>query len=238
MSELPPGAAVLITRPEPGASETAARIADLGFRPLLAPMLVVRPIPSVLPSPRHVQAVLVTSGNALTGLPESFTGVRLLTVGAATAARARLTGFTDVHSADGDARDLAALARARCTQTGAPLLLVHGAGQGDALAAALLADGFQVGRAAVYQARPASHMPAAVASAWRSRQIGAALFFSAETARAFVTLVTAGRSAAAAANALAVAIGAPAAAALAPLPWGAVRVADRPDQEAMLALLR
>jgi uroporphyrinogen-III synthase len=81
-------------------------------------------------------------------------------------------------------------------------------------------------------------MPDAVMSVWRAGRIGAALFFSAETARAFVALVTADHAAEAAANTLAVAIGAPAAAALAPLPWLAVRVADRPDQEAMLALLR
>ena len=37
------GAAVLVTRPEPGAAETARRVAALGWRPVLAPALVLAP---------------------------------------------------------------------------------------------------------------------------------------------------------------------------------------------------
>jgi uroporphyrinogen-III synthase len=229
---------VLVTRPEPGAHRTAARLVELGFRPVLAPMLAVRMQAADLPAPAEVQAVLVTSANAVAGLPAAFGRVRLLAVGAATAARARAAGFGDVRSADGDAGDLAALARACCTPAGGRLLLAHGAGQGDGLTAALTADGFAVARAAVYAARAVERMPAAAAAAWRAGGVAAALFYSAETARAFVTVATAEGMQAGAVGAMAVAIGAAAAAALAPLPWRAVRVADRPDQEAMLALLR
>ena len=38
---MPPG--VLVTRPEPGAAETARRVAALGWRPILAPALVLAP---------------------------------------------------------------------------------------------------------------------------------------------------------------------------------------------------
>jgi uroporphyrinogen-III synthase len=229
---------VLVTRPEPGAGETAARLVEMGFRPLVAPMLRVRVMAAEMPAAGGLQAVLVTSGNALAGLPAALFGVRLLTVGAATAARARGLGFTDVHSADGDAADLAVLARDCCDVGRGPVLLAHGAGHGDTLAEALAADGFEVRRATVYEAHAVDRVPAGAAAAWCGDVIGAALFFSAETARAFVGLIEAAGWRAGARGVVAGAIGAAAAAALAPLPWRQVRVADRPDQEAMLALLK
>ena len=98
---------VLITRPEPGAGETAERIRQLGFEPVQAPMLRVKVLPVRLPG--GVQAILVTSGNAIAGLSEIDRSIRLLAVGDATADRARAAGFTDVTSAGGDAGDLAEL---------------------------------------------------------------------------------------------------------------------------------
>src|SRR6185437_14679666 len=55
---------VLITRPEPGAAETAGRIAALGLAPVVAPVAIVQPMPAELPDPQNLQAVLVASGNA------------------------------------------------------------------------------------------------------------------------------------------------------------------------------
>src|SRR6185312_12602104 len=100
--KMPPDA-VLITRPEPGASETAARLAAMGLMPILAPMLRIRPANPHLPPPARIAAILLASGNAVDPLPLSCHARPVLTVGAATAARARLAGFTNVVSADGDA---------------------------------------------------------------------------------------------------------------------------------------
>ena len=107
MPPLPSG--VLVTRPEPGASDTAARVAALGFAPILAPVLRIRAIPAHLPAASAVAAVLVTSGNAIDALPPAYHSARLLTVGDATAARARAAGFGQIFSAAGDAEALAAL---------------------------------------------------------------------------------------------------------------------------------
>ena len=50
---------ILITRPEPGGSETATLVAALGWVPVLAPALVLAPRPPrALPA---AQAVLLTS---------------------------------------------------------------------------------------------------------------------------------------------------------------------------------
>lgn len=224
---------ILITRPEPGASETAARVAELGLAPVLAPCLVVEARRARLPE--RADAVLVPSGNALPALPASLHPIPLLAVGDATAARARRAGFTDVRSADGDAAALIVLARATLP-AGSALLLACGLGQSKALASGLREAGFRVHRRAVYAARPAAALAPEAAEALRTGRVRAALFLSAETARAFVRLLP---------LALrphlghvdAIAIGRPAADALGALPWRRVRVSVRPTLDSVLGLI-
>ena len=59
---------VLVTRPQPGAAETARRLLALGRTPVLAPVLEIVPLAADLPPPDGIQAVLITSANALAAL--------------------------------------------------------------------------------------------------------------------------------------------------------------------------
>ena len=235
---MPEAQVVLITRPEPGASETAARVAALGFQPVVAPLLEVRALRPRLPPPGRLQAVLATSGNAAAALPASHRCLRLLAVGDATASRARAAGFSNVESADGDAAALAALAARTCQANAAPFLLASGRGQGTALAAELRSCGFRVVRRVVYEAVPVPALPAAARARLAANGLHAALFFSAETARHAVRLLRRAGLGEAVRGVEALAIGRPAAVALQALPWRRIRVAARPNQDAMLALLR
>ena len=222
-----------MTRPEPGASETAQRLRAMHRHPVIAPLLRIRPL--ALAPFGEVGAVLITSGNAVPSLPASLHGAPLLAVGRATADRAHGAGFRRVASADGDAAALAVLAR-QTVPPGTALLLATARGQGAALAAALRAHGFAVHRRAVYAAHPAGRMPPVAAQALRDGGVSAALFMSAETARAFVRLLpTPLHPALAAVDALA--IGQPAADVLRVLPWRRVRVSANPTQDSLLALL-
>ncbi len=224
---------VLITRPYQAARETASRIEALGWQPVIAPCLdiVVRGIDD----PPEVDAVLVTSGNALLSAFLDYYALPLLAVGDATAARARECGFRDVRSAHGDAAALAALAAATL-QPGARLLLPVGEGQGEDLAAALGAAGFEVHRRVAYRAEPPRIFPPAAAEALHARRLRAATFLSAETARAFARLMPV-RLERLLATVDALTIGEPAAAALYPLPWRRVRVSASPTLDGILALL-
>jgi uroporphyrinogen-III synthase len=232
------GRGVLITRPEPGGSETAARVAALGYRPVAAPLLDIHVLDARLPAAERLHAILVTSGNAIPSLPASHRHLPLLAVGAATAARARDAGFTQVNSADGDANALAELAARSCDPRAGPLLLASGRGQGEGLAGDLRARGFRVVRRVVYVASPASALPDVARLAFASGGLEAALFFSAETARQCVRLLQAARLREAVRSVNALAIGQAAAVALQALPWRRICVAARPNQDAMLALLR
>jgi len=184
--------------------------------------------------PRLVQAVLVTSGNALHGLPPS--AVPLLAVGDATAERARAAEFASVHSAAGDGSALVALATRLLRPDAGPLLLACGRGQGQALATSLRAQAFTVIRRVTYAAAPVAAFPAAAADALRADAVHAALFLSAETAAAFVRLLPPAL-AVTLENVLALAIGKAAADALKPLLWRQIRLAHSPTLDDVLALL-
>lgn len=232
------GGAVLITRPEPGASETAARVAALGFRPVVAPLLAISRRAAHLPPSTQVQSIVLTSGNAVGALPESHRHVPVFAVGAATAELARVAGCDRVFSADGDATALAALVGEHCVRRDRPLLLLTGHRQGETLARALRGHGFAVVRRVVYAAEPASSLPDNAVAAVAGGTLRAALFFSAETARVGVRLLQAAGLQDAVRSVDALAIGQPAAVALEKLPWRRVCVAAQPNQDAMLALLR
>jgi len=204
---------------------------------VLAPLLTIRALRTHLPDPAPVQAILIASANAIPALPAQFYQIPLLAVGAATAARARAAGFSVVHSAEGDAAALAALAAARCWPAAGPLLLVTGRDQGKDLTAALRAKGFRVLRRIVYTTVPARALPREAITALRAGEINAALFFSAATAHIFVRLATNAGLARHLTSVDAISIGAPAAVALKALPWRQIRVAQRPNQDAMLAML-
>jgi uroporphyrinogen-III synthase len=235
---LPDAAGVLITRPEPGAAETAARVAALGYRPVVAPLLAISTLQATMPPSGHVQAILATSGNAIPALPVSHRHLPLFAVGEATAERARAAGFVHVTSADGDSSALASLVAQGCDRSAGPLLFACGRDQGMALAGDLRARGFAVVRRVVYAAAPPNILPDTARDAFASGSLTAALFFSAETARHCVRLLRAARLHDAVRSVDALAIGRPAAVALQDLPWRQTRVAAEPNQDAMLALLR
>jgi uroporphyrinogen-III synthase len=235
-----PGArqSVLITRPEPSASETAARVASLGFSPILAPVIRIAPVPASLPASASLAAVLVASRNAVDALPQAYRATRLYCVGDATAEHARAAGFSQVLSAAGDAEDLAALVVRQQNPKDGTVLLASGHLQGNALAGTLRRAGYRVARRVIYAAVPARDLAPAAAAALRADQVGAVLFFSAETARQFVRLANRASLVETVASVAAISIGRPAAVALEALPWRDIRVAARPTQDEMLALLR
>lgn len=232
-----PGGLVLVTRPEPEASATVARLAALGHAALAAPLLRIVRVPARLPSPGAVQAVVVGSINAVRHLPARFRSVPVLAVGDATAEAARAAGFGEVASARGDARDLAALAARLCDPDGAPLLLATARGAGGPLASDLRGRGFRVLRRVTYATRQLPRLTREARSALLSGLVGHAAFFSGSAAAAFARVARRERLSHTLGGITALAISPAVAARLAPVGFGMVLVAARPDQESLLALL-
>ena len=88
---------VLVLRPEPGASSTAALATELGLDPVLAPIAGVEPAEWDVPDPAQFDALLIGSANAVrhggVGLA-ALLDLPALAVGEATAAQLREAGFT------------------------------------------------------------------------------------------------------------------------------------------------
>lgn len=140
---------VWVTRAEPGAARTAARLTTLGFEPLVAPVLEVRPLTPFIDL-SGVEALAFTSINGVEAFAarQNERTLPVFTVGDATAETARMAGFSDVRSAAGDVHTLA---RLLADATPGPVL-TPGAAEPAGDLAALLAGRVAVRSLAVYEA--------------------------------------------------------------------------------------
>jgi uroporphyrinogen-III synthase len=225
--------AILITRPEPGAAESARAVAALGWEAVLAPALILTALP--FKAPANSQAIIITSRAAARALPPAKLPV--IAVGEASAAEARTRGFADVRAAAGDAQALAALIGATLKPEAGTLCLAVGEGYALDLAAALRAKGFRVLRRVVYAARPSAALPAEARQAIREGRVHATLFTSPRAAQEAMRLLRDAGLEKAVQKIIAIALSPRIAAHLAALPWQEIRTASRPDHAALLACL-
>ena len=225
--------AILITRPEPGAAESARAVAALGWKAVLAPALTLTTLP--FKAPANCKAIIITSRAAARALPSC--ALPVIAVGEASAAEARARGFADVRAAAGDAQALAALIGTTLKPEGGSLCLAIGEGYALDLAAALRAKGFRVLRRVVYAARPSTALPQEACETIREGRIHAALFTSPRSAQEAMRLLRDAGMEQAAQNIIAIALSPRIAVTLATLPWAEIRTASQPDHAALLACL-
>lgn len=182
---------MLVTRPEPDASETAARLSALDIDAVIEPLLTARTLQTTLPPATGFAALAVTSANALRALHDRgelprFLKLPVYAVGDRTAAVAQAMGFAQVVSAHGN---LDALVRLLAKAgIGGPVLYPAARQQSGDLAKALAPHGVMVISAPVYDMQPAASLSEATRAALDGNSIAAALFYSRRTAETFVAL--------------------------------------------------
>jgi len=216
-------AAILILRPEPGASATAARARTLRLEPVVAPLFEVRPLAWEPPDPAGLDAVMLTSGNAPRLAGDGMTPFLRLpcyAVGEATADAARAAGFRDVRAGPAD---------------GAALLeAMAGDGIGTAFhpcgrdRTGLRHRAIDLRDVPVYAADAVDRLPAAARAALDAGAL--ALLHSPRAAALFADLVGEDRAG------VRIAAISEAAATAAGEGWQAVEVAARPRDQALLEL--
>ncbi len=153
---------ILVTRSEPGASETAARLAALGYDAVTEPVFAVESLPAALPA---FNALALTSPNGVRAFASAspVRDVPVYAVGARTADIARQHGFTDVISADGDVVALTQLIRERLSPADILLHAGNAHPSGD-LSGDLRAAGLRAVHVALYQAVPTPRAGPALAA--------------------------------------------------------------------------
>lgn len=183
---------LLVTRPEPESEALAAILRAAGHDVLIEPMLVVTPVVNVALPRAGVDALLVTSANALRALEHHPEIARLMplplfAVGNATAELARRIGFRSVTAGPGTAPELVPILSAAL---GPGSTILHLAG--DVLAADLSTPvekaGLILRSAVVYQTVERQAFSAGTLAALRDGAIDAVTILSPRTARVFATL--------------------------------------------------
>lgn len=228
---------VLITRPREDAEELARELRQRGLTPVLAPLLTIHRRAGMVPRLDGVQALLLTSANGARALAAATDNrdLPVYAVGDATARAAAGLGFTAVESAGGEVEDLAGLVSDSLDPKAGALYHAAGTWLAGDLAGCLREKGFTVIRESLYEAAAASRLPAGAKDGLAGGSLDLALFFSPRTAAAFVTLVLEAGLASACERVTAYALSQAVCDALSGLPWRAIDIASRPDQESLLA---
>ncbi|WP_417307760.1 uroporphyrinogen-III synthase [Devosia sp.] len=229
---------MLVTRPEPDASDTAGRLDALGIGALKAPMLTQQVLTTSLPDAEGFGAMAITSANALRalqarGVLEAYLDLPVYAVGQRTAGLAREMGFARVESAGGTVTKLVELLGT--APIDGPILYASGREVTSDLGRALAPTGRMVITAEVYAMVAASELPEAVASAIASGRVAAALFYSTRSAAVFAQL-TAGLPRQLKARLGVICLSEAVALPLVDAHFVRVALADYPSEEAMMGL--
>jgi uroporphyrinogen-III synthase len=232
---------VLVTRPAPDASREAEALAARGHEAMFAPLLTIEFSKDVSLPLEGVQALLVTSRNALRALAahpqrDEAIGIPLFAVGEATAREARALGFADVTIGPGTGAELAELVVNEATpEQGA---LVHLAGETLAfdLKRALEVRGFAVRQPVLYRSVPARALPDGVMREIKAGRLDGVILMSPRTARTFAALVEQAGALTEGKRLICYCLSEAVAEAVTSLGFAA-RVAPRPREEDVLALV-
>lgn len=235
---------LVITRPEPGLSETADKISALGWQPLLMPVMTIQPLTVDYLDVNAIQAIVFTSRQAIAPIIQQlakqhveYYNLPVFTVGDITAQDARQAGFTNIISANKDAVALAALIKEKLSPDAGQLLFPSAKGQGQLLYALLKQAGFSILQCEVYQAIPIQKLSDEFLDKLQSETINSILFFSSETARFFIELLPENLRKYLK-TIQAVGISPKTKAVLEHVSWKAIDVAVHPNTEEMLSLLK
>ncbi len=221
---------VLVTRSEPGAFETAARLTAAGYTPLVEPVFGIEPISADLPG---FDALAFTSANGVRqfSVLSPRRDVRVFCVGARTAEAAQNAGFATVASADGDIEALGALI-AESLPKGARLLHAGNEEARGDLTGRLLGAGLAAEFVAIFRAIPAKAPGPALRAHLIGNQAFEAVLIHSPRAAAILAEFAKGSHAS-------LDIAAISAAAAAPLATiaGRTEIASHPNEQSLLSAL-
>ena len=182
---------LLVTRPEPDASRTAATLRMRGHEVLLHPLLRMIAVPEPSLGSGPWAGLILTSANAMRAIAshhrrDELLDLLVLAVGARTADAARESGFSNVKSADGNAGDLIALASATFKSVHRPLLYLAGEEQSADIAGSLGAFGIRVHTVVTYRMEKGEAFSQELIDCFAARRVDGVLHYSKRTAEAYV----------------------------------------------------
>jgi uroporphyrinogen-III synthase len=233
---------LLITRPEPDNERTAALLRQRGHEVVLAPLLHMEAIHTHLGDGPWV-ALVITSINAARAIAAHPQFARLkklpvFAVGGRSAEAARVAGFSNVVAAEGDARDLVRLISEGLPHTDLPLLYLAGEDRAADITGALAPEGLVVHTVAIYRAAKATSFSPDVHAALAAGTIDGVLHFSRRSVETYLDCAAAGDLLAEALAPSHYCLSQQVAEPLAAAGAKKIRIAARPNEAALLDLVR
>ncbi|TPI52757.1 uroporphyrinogen-III synthase [Mesorhizobium sp. B3-1-7] len=230
---------VLVTRPEPGASRTARRLETLGFRPILLPLTETRTLPAEATVGAESVAVAVTSANAVRHAPgaliAALASLPCHAVGKRTAEACRAAGFFSVTEGPGDAEALSdAIAGGLA---GKAIVYLCGRVRFPVFERRLAAAAVHVQAIETYDTTGVDYGDADVVARLSRQPVEAALLYSAKASAALVDLATRPALRHLFGKTEFLALSARVAEPLQGIVRQPIRIASKPEEDALLALL-
>jgi uroporphyrinogen-III synthase len=195
---------ILVTRPEPAATRTADKLKALGHVPVTLPLARARHDPQAAlralkgnvasRGTASAQIIAVTSAEALRALESLGDELHphldrpVFAVGQATASAASAIGFRNITIGEGNGADLGS-AIARTPEATRGVTYLAGRPRARGLEDRLAAEGIPVSIAVCYTMQPLVHDRRVVEAVMRPAPPEGVLVYSAETARALLSLL-------------------------------------------------
>jgi len=185
---------ILVTRPELDAGLEVEALAARGHDAVLSPLLVIEQVKGATLDLAGVQALIVTSRNALRALShhpalDAARKLPVFAVGEATAESARALGFAKVIQGSGTGAGLAQLIAGQAGSSGGRLVHLAGETLAFDLKSALEARGFRVSQPVIYRAVPATELAPEALSRIRAGKLDGVILLSPRTAKTFLALL-------------------------------------------------
>lgn len=231
---------ILITRPEVDAAPLAQQLKRLAIDSWIEPLLSIQPLPVDPPPLELYVGLLITSANGIRVIAELVTArdLAVYCVGEASQRAATSLGFNRTYSANGDVHELVQLVQREIPPGQGRLLHVAGVAVAGDLASALTQLGYLVDKFECYEAKKADHLSMPVVKALRAGEFQAVALFSPRTAENFVHLVAQEGLTSCLKSLTAFCLSANVADKLARVDWHEIKVAARPDNPSMVALIK
>ena len=235
---------ILITRPKSDGKNVAVALEKLGCKTLISPVLSIEPRAQaknefLTAFEKPVQALIVTSKHAVMGLAPCVPSLKIpvIAVGTVTAAAAYAQGFTNVHTANGNAQDVIEYIKKHISPNAG--MLIHAAGKHLSTDTALILNdaGLHTEKIVTYQARSASNLSPETLQAIKERSLWGATFFSKRSAEIFMKIIRDASLLDSLKHIRAFALSPAIAAALQQDYWHAVYAAAQPAQSALLNVI-
>jgi uroporphyrinogen-III synthase len=235
---------ILLTRPYDSSRQLALELAGRGYEGVIEPLLTIQPSLTPPPDLAGLQAVMITSANALDCLDrkraEEAGLLRLpcFCVGSRTAAAAEAFGFGSVQGESGDGLRLAEhIGRSLAVESGA-LLHICGRHADSRGREALQRFGFGMRSWEVYEAEASLALSPLAIRLFREGKFDAVLLYSMRTAEILKALVIKHGLEACCRSVIALGISDAVRSALAPLSWRRLDAALQPTEDAVLQRLQ